>query len=406
MGGKLNEYLCIKEKDLVSSGAVHTAREIAGQPDLWLKIWRLLKQESGEIEQFLSPILEDDSLNIILTGAGTSAFIGEVLCGFLQRRLNKPVGAVSTTDIVTHPEDYFLPQRTTLIVSFARSGNSPESVATVELANQICDNPFHLVITCNKQGEIARKTSSSNSYIFLLPPEADDKSLAMTGSFTSMALAGLMIWPGLNHDKVDEDVGLLSEYGRRILNDYADPLREMAKLDFRRGVFLGSGPLLGIAHESHLKLQELSDGKVICKFDSFLGFRHGPKAVIDSSTMNVFIFSSNPYVRKYEIDLVKSVNRGERGIFRMGIMENPVDRLNLDLEIVYGGKGKNLAEPLLGLCSVIPGQMLGFYKSLQLGLKPDLPSESGTITRVVQGVSIYPYEKSDVYKSGVLNQLI
>jgi tagatose-6-phosphate ketose/aldose isomerase len=394
LGGKLSEYLYLREKDLISSGAIHTAREIAGQPDLWLKIWRLLQKESGEIEQFLAPILDDDSLNIILTGAGTSAFIGEVLCGYLQRRLNKPVRAVSTTDIVTHPENYFLPQRTTLIVSFARSGNSPESVATVELANQICYNPFHLVITCNNQGEIVRKTSPSNSYIFLLPPEADDKSLAMTGSFTSMALAGLMIWPGLDPNKTDEDVHHLCESGRRILSEYADPVREIANLDFKRGVFLGSGPFFGIAHESHLKLQELSDGKVICKYDSFLGFRHGPKAVIDSSTLNVFIFSNNPYVSKYEIDLVKSVNRGERGIFRMGIMENPVGRLNLDLEIVYGGRSKNLAEPLLGLCSILPAQMLGFYKSLQLGLKPDRPSESGTITRVVQGVNIYPYEKA------------
>ena len=390
----MHKYLGITEAELTKSGAIHTAREIDCQPDLWLNTWQLIEAQVEKAETYLSPLLEDDNLEIILTGAGTSAFIGELLCGHLQKMLGKPVRAVATTDIVTHPENYLLPDRTILLVSFARSGNSPESVAAVNLANQVCHNIFHLIITCNRKGEIVRQASAANSYIFLLPPEADDKSLAMTGSFSSMTLAGLLIWPGQDIFHLSQQVELLAACGRRILETYTGQIREMAKIDFKRAVFLGSGPAFGTAHESHLKLQELSDGQVICKFDSFLGFRHGPKAVINKSTLNVFLFSSDKYVRKYEIDLVKAVNQGERGVFRMGVMEDRIEGLNLDLEIVYGDPVEKLDEPLNSLCSVLPAQILGFCKSLQLGLEPDAPSVSGTITRVVQGVSVYPYKKS------------
>ena len=51
-----------------------------------------------------------------------------------------------------------------------------------------------------------------------------------------------------------------------------------------------------------------------------------------------------------------------------------------------------IAEDFLPLCSIIPAQILGFYKSLQIGLMPDAPSVSGAISRVVQGVKIYSVE--------------
>jgi tagatose-6-phosphate ketose/aldose isomerase len=115
--------------------------------------------------------------------------------------------------------------------------------------------------------------------------------------------------------------------------------------------------------------------------------------VIDKSTLIVFLFSSNEYVQKYEFDLVESINRGENGLLRVGIMEKPFDTIDLDMKLVYGCNGESLPGPLHSMCCVMPAQILGFFKSLSLGLKPDTPSESGTITRVVQGVDIYKYMK-------------
>jgi tagatose-6-phosphate ketose/aldose isomerase len=166
-------------------------------------------------------------------------------------------------------------------------------------------------------------------------------------------------------------------------------------MDFNRAVFLGSGMLKGVARESQLKLQELTDGKVICKYDSFLGFRHGPKAVINEKTLIVYLFSNSSYARDYEIDLVKGTNEGRKTLCSIGLMEEDLHLPQLDLKIVLSENGKKLDEDFLSVVSVLPAQLLAFYKSINLGLKPDSPSDSGMIHRVVQGVKIYPYKNND-----------
>lgn len=393
-----NNYLGMSDDLLRSKGAIFTASEIAGQPDLWQKTLGCIDDQRVQIIQFLKKCFEQENLEIILTGAGTSAFIGDVLEGPFQQKTGVPTRAVATTDLVTHADQYFFQEKPTLLISFARSGNSPESVAAVDLANELCENIYHFIITCNQDGALAKKCNRGNCYVFFLPPEADDQSLAMTGSFTSMLLTGALMSTIDKSDRESEKkiVYCLSEYGKKILDVYLPSIEKIANLPFKRAVFLGSGPFQGISCESHLKLQELSDGNVICKYDSFLGFRHGPKAVINPDTLIVFQFSNNAYVQQYERDLVIAINEGERGLARIGIGENLAQDLGLDLLISLDNNEMSLPEEYLSIVSVLPAQMLGFFKSINLGLKPDTPSESGTITRVVEGVEIYPFKKSIV----------
>jgi len=168
-------------------------------------------------------------------------------------------------------------------------------------------------------------------------------------------------------------------------------LREVACQPFRRAVFLGSGPLSGVAKECHLKLQELTDGMVICKNDSYLGFRHGPKAVVDEHTLMFYLSSNVPYVQRYENDLLRSMAKGRPPMIEILVSEtaNPAFAGGYNLVFSENGKG-GLDEDFLCICSVLPGQLLGFYKSLEMGFSPDAPSKSGAISRVVEGVSIYP----------------
>ncbi len=385
-------YLGISASELTRRGGINTAREIAGQPDLWGAVWDALQKSYGSIRQFIDDFTARGECDIILTGAGTSAFIGEILAGSLAGATGLRFRAAATTDIVTHPSLVLNKTRPTLLVSFARSGNSPESVATMELANQLCRDVSHLVITCNPEGRLVKRVSRGNGVSFLLPPVADDKSLAMTGSFTAMTFAGLILLGGMPLETMQSAVKNFVEYGRYFFTHFLPDLRKLADCSFHRAVFLGSGPLQGSARESHLKLQELTDGQVICKFDSFLGFRHGPKAVIDRDTLNVFLFSSDQYVSFYEADLVSDINRGEKGFFRLGISQQKLKGADLDLNIYFSEKDTRIPEPLLAIVNVLPAQVLGFYKSLALGLRPDTPSASGTITRVVQGVHIYDFK--------------
>src|SRR5262245_61036501 len=115
------------DKDFLDQkGAILTATEIAGQPGLWKEILKLFSHSSVNIESFLKVACKEAD-NIILTGAGTSAFIGLSLQGVFFRNTHIVTRAIATTDIVSHPGDYFNNSQTSLIISFARSGNSPES---------------------------------------------------------------------------------------------------------------------------------------------------------------------------------------------------------------------------------------------------------------------------------------
>ncbi|MEQ8336148.1 MAG: sugar isomerase, partial [Cyclobacteriaceae bacterium] len=248
------------------------------------------------------------------------------------------------------------------------------------------------IITCNKDGELAKIAKDLNAYTVFMPEDSNDKALAMTGSFTSMLLAGILISDLKNLAKNKGYVDQLVGYGNSMLEKDQE-IKQIAQLDFNRAVFLGSGPLKGIARESQLKLQELTDGLVICKYDSFLGLRHGPKAVIDKYTLVVYLLSNDTYISQYELDLVRSINGSEDKMAEVGVGQNlpQLKEVNLNLTI-SSGKANQLPEEYFAVCAVLPGQLLGFYKSLALGLSPDSPSVNNAINRVVQGVNIYPYQ--------------
>ncbi len=383
-------YLKLKQEELEEKGALHTAREIENQPDLWWKTYLSFLDQKKEIQKFLGKVWENEFPYIIFTGAGSSAFVGEALAGPFQKRWKGVSRAIATTDIITHPENYFIKSRPTLLVSFARSGDSPESLDAVLLAREYCDELHEFNITCNKDGKLAMRSKETNTYVFLLPEESNDQSLAMTSSFSSMLLAGLLLLNINEAEQIKPVVKRVCELGKYILNYHVPRLKAIAEMEFKRMVFLGSGPLFGIAHESHLKVQELSNGEIVCKFDSFLGFRHGPKAVVNDATIVVYLLSNNNYSLLYERDLVRSVNAtaaGEKSIaIGNGYDEN---EFKFDLPVRFPDTMDDIPEEFLPVFYVLPAQIIGFFKSLNLGLSPDSPSKNGAISRVVQGVKIY-----------------
>lgn len=389
-------YLNYCIEALLSEGGFHTAREISNQPALWEETFVKLLGEKERLLIFLEKFRKEENPCIVLTGAGTSAFIGEVLAGPFRKKWGIPCSAVATTDIVTHPENCFFKIRPTLLISFARSGDSPESLQTVLLARKHCNRLYELNITCNAEGGLAKNTVGENSCLFLLPVMANDQSLAMTGSFSSMLLAGLVMMNIQEVEKLSPIVSRVCSMGHTILNEWLTGLKRIAGMDYNRMVFLGSGPLSGVAHESHLKVQELSDGQVICKYDSYLGFRHGPKAVVNNSTVVVYLLSNNHYVRLYELDLIRSVvatAAGEKSVaIGYGYDEQ---EFRFDLAINFPDWIKEIPEEFLAVPYILPAQIIGFYKSLELGLSPDCPSKTGAISRVVQGVKVYPGNKEN-----------
>ena len=372
------------------ANTMFTFNEIHQQPAMWRKELKALLENREAIRAFMHKYLTPET-DIVLTGAGTSAFIGDALCP-VMRGMWRTVRSVATTDIVTHAEYLLDKERPLLLVSFARSGNSPESVAAVNLANKVCKNVAHVYITCNKSGKLALQAEGKdNILLLLLPEETDDKSLAMTSSFSTMLLTCLMLGHIDTLDKDQEMIEKTAKNAEAVIAEYEDKLKEIASRPFERGVFLGSGALKGIAEECHLKLQELTDGAVVCKFDSFLGFRHGPKAVVNSKSIVVYLMTDQESVQRYERDLVKQVDANNTPVAQIIVIagkapELPGVKADLVVKMPYG-YAENEHYGIVPF--VVVGQLLGYYASLAHGLNPDAPSVSGNIHRVVEGVTIY-----------------
>lgn len=390
----MTNHLELSETTLNRAGALWTAREIAQQPASWLRTLDVIRAQAASIAGFLTPLLDRRDLRIILTGAGSSAFIGECLAPLLLRRLDRRVEAIATTDLLSGPTQYLQPDVPTLLVSFGRSGSSPESVAVVDLTERLLRDCHQLVFTCNEQGTLYQRCRGrAGSLAILLPPETHDQSFAMTSSFTAMMLAASLVFDGLSGgDSHGEGVGggvaRVARATQQLLTEHNAPLRLLAAESYSRVVYLGSNGFKALAREAALKLMELSDGKVVAAFDSPLGFRHGPKTIVTGDTL-VFVFVSNdPYTRRYDLDLLQELRADGRAGKIIAVTAQAGDS---------GTPGENLrVAGLAEACDgelyfpyVVCAQLYAFHRSLALGNTPDQPSNSGTVTRVVHGVTIH-----------------
>jgi tagatose-6-phosphate ketose/aldose isomerase len=362
-----------------------TAAEIRQQPRLWQLVATEAELRRGSTGGFLHPLLSDQRTRVILAGAGTSAFAGQVLAISLAGRLRRRVDAIATTDIVSAPRQVLGEDVPTLLVSLARSGDSPESTAATAIAGELLSTVRHVVITCNRHGHLAKAHSErADSLVLFMPAAANDRGFAMTSSFTSMLLATqLTLDPASSSGRYVEQLGAAAD---RLLAERTGQLARLAARRYRRVVYLGSGALTGLAREAALKLLELTAGQAVSYWDSPLGFRHGPKAILEQETLCVVFVSTDPYTRRYDQDIADELRRtlGDEHIVEVS---------------PHAGDGRpawhigdlgHIPDPLVALPYAVLAQQFALLTSLELGLTPDNPFPSGELSRVVRGVGIYP----------------
>lgn len=389
----ISKLLGLEISKLEDCSGLNTAKEIIQQPDTWRESVKNLIKNKIEIKSFIDSFLSKKEFRIILTGAGTSAFAGEVCEPYLTSLLNKRVEAIATTDLVASPKSYFIKDMPTLLVSFARSGNSPESVHAVSLASQLVDDLYQIVITCNENGKLAKNTvNDEKSLLLLMPPQTNDLGFAMTSSFTTMVLNAMAVFNIDNIENFSSDVDKLSNSVNDFIENNIEKVTSLANKDFERIVYLGSSTSKGIARESALKVLELTAGKVNASYDTPLGFRHGPKSVVDDETVSVIYISNEEYTRKYDLDLAKEMLAHKKNDKVVIVGDNIEEDILNKADYVFNVENINYTvenEVLLPLQQIIFGQMLSFLKSVNLGITPDNPCPTGEVNRVVQGVILH-----------------
>lgn len=389
----ISKLLGLEISKLEDCSGLNTAKEIIQQPDTWRESVKNLIKNKIEIKSFIDSFLSKKEFRIILTGAGTSAFAGEVCEPYLTSLLNKRVEAIATTDLVASPKSYFIKDIPTLLVSFARSGNSPESVHAVNLASQLVDDLYQIVITCNENGKLAKNTvNDEKSLLLLMPPQTNDLGFAMTSSFTTMVLNAMAVFNIDNIENFSSDVDKLSNSVNDFIENNIEKVTSLSNEDFERIVYLGSSTSKGIARESALKVLELTAGKVNASYDTPLGFRHGPKSVVDDETVSVIYISNDEYTRQYDLDLAKEMLAHKKNDKVVIVGDNIEEDILNKADYVFNVENINYTvenEVLLPLQQIIFGQMLSFLKSVNLGITPDNPCPTGEVNRVVQGVILH-----------------
>ncbi|MEX3172265.1 SIS domain-containing protein [Serratia quinivorans] len=386
----MNGYFAYDAGWLEQRHALHTAREIWQQPDLWAALHRQLQEQQTLWQPFLAPLLANPRLQIVLCGAGSSAFAGRALAPWLREKTGRDVVAYGTTDIVANPHQYLDLTRPTLLVSFARSGNSPESVATVELADQLLPESYHLMLVCNPDSQLAQYAHQRDNVCSLVMPQgSNDQSFAMTSSFSCMMLSAALLLGPYSLAEAQRPLTAMVERCHELRETLQPQVKALAASGFRRYITLGGSCFTGLAEEASLKMLELTAGQIVTRYDSPLGLRHGPKFMVDNQTLVLLMFSSGDYARQYDRDLWNELQRDGLAMQMVGLTGNTQALCEQILNLHHAEDDVWLLFPYL-----LFTQMLAFESSLALGLTPDNPCPTGEVNRVVKGVTIYRYPSS------------
>jgi tagatose-6-phosphate ketose/aldose isomerase len=270
-------------------------------------------------------------------------------------------------------------------------------VAVIEEMGRRFPRVAHLVITCNAQGAMAKLAQDHpQSYALVLDPATNDRGLAMTSSYSNMVVAGQALAYLDDLDGYGAMLEQLVKSAESLLPRAADEAAKLAKSGFTRVCFLGSGALMATAAESALKVQELTAGGIFTMSQSFLGLRHGPLSFLDQQTLVVAYLASDAGTRPYECDLLRELQEKQLGVtiaatgFALTPEIREIAQVVLELAAENRSGPHTPPDALRPPLDVIFGQLLGLFFSLEAGLKPDTPSPSGAISRVVSHVKIHP----------------
>jgi tagatose-6-phosphate ketose/aldose isomerase len=350
----------------------HTRREIFQQPALWPTTLDRLDAASRQFDlkaRFAGK-------RIVFTGAGTSAYAAQAIAVADRRCL-----AVPTTDLLLDAERVLA--NADVLISLARSGNSPESAAVVERAHALRPDLPQFAITCNADSKL---THTKLNGIIFLDPRSNDESLVMTSAFSNLVLAGLTL---LKRDTVGAAVAACAPRAQSLLTQIDQACHAAASKVHDRIVILSSSPLFGWADEARLKVLEMTAGAFPAAAETFLGLRHGPMSFVRKDTLVLALLSTDPVRRLYERDLLKELRAKDLGIL-VGIAEAAENDL---FDAVIPAVSPGIADALRTVFEIVAPQLLGYHLSLMKGLNPDNPSPSGAINRVVQGVTIHRAQK-------------
>ena len=240
-------------------GYFHTLREICQQPSTWLRTCALLKGHVAAMKRSFANIR-----SLTLTGSGSSEYAGDCVRMPLQNELGVVAQAVAGGALLLHGSKALAPGRPGLMVSLARSGDSPESAGALNLMLRAEPEIRHVVLTCNDAGSLARTyRDNPRVLVIALDQETNDRGLVMTSSFTNLVLAARFAGLLDQETRYESLCEQLSATASQFISSHIGDISTIGRKAFNRAVFLGSGSRFAAARECALKMLEMTAGRCL-----------------------------------------------------------------------------------------------------------------------------------------------
>src|SRR5690242_8828711 len=273
-----------------------TREEIFQQPDLW----------PTSLERVGGRLAADAyaGVAVVVAGAGSSAFAAAAVAAAWPEAM-----AVPSTELLVDPDSLVPPgfAERGLLLSIARSGDSPESLGAIESVRRRWPAVRHLAIICNPRGRLA---ATPGVDAILLDPRTNDRSLAVTSSFSNSVVAGLAL---RHRQTLEEALPSICERVRQALPALEDTARHIAAARPSRVTVLAPPSMMGAAREASLKILEMSDGAVVAMPETMLGVRHGPLTFLRDDGLVLCFESTDARHRRYEEDLLRELRAKRLG---------------------------------------------------------------------------------------------
>jgi tagatose-6-phosphate ketose/aldose isomerase len=353
----------------MSNGTL-THAEILRQPDVWPDTVARVRRHAAA---------HDYAANApVLAGAGSSAYAAAAIAAAWPGARSIP-----TTDLLLEARAHGIPELPDggLLISISRSGDSPESLGVVEMMQRLRPDVRHLAIVCDAHGQLAQLR---NVQVLALDDRANDRSLAVTGSYSNLVLAGL----ALRHGPIlGEHIEAIASRTRAALPVLDATARRLADDGPPRVTVLSPPALHASGREAALKILEMTDGRIVALPETFLGVRHGPMVFLNGDGLVVCLTSNDGHQRRYEEDLLLELRAKKLGRIA-AVVSAPLDRTLADETVP--ANAPELPDALRAPFEIVFPQLVAWHLSVRLGLDPDVSSPRAVINRVVKGVRVHP----------------
>jgi len=344
----------------------YTIDEIRSQPEVLESVLDLARQEVAKAAQAFFP--EPDE--VVFTGCGSSYYVGVIAALTFRRLLGARARAVPASEVMLYPREVLGAGSRIALVGVTRSGRTTETIEAMKIASGL-PGVRAVGVRCERNGECGA-WGERNGPVWVDIPQASERSVVSTRSVTSMLLFLQFLAGSLGRDdSFLDELRSIPELAAKTLRVAEEPARALAEPGTAgRYVLLGSGPSYGVAREGSLKITEMACEPV--EVYHSLEYRHGPKAASGSSTVAVLIPSDSGWTLEQKL-IEELIGLS----VRVAVVGKQVSRGQALASIE--GIPSEWARPVL---SIIPLQLLAYYRAVARGQDPDAPRHLSSVVTV------------------------